>query len=102
MKTKNELKPCPRMKNTMNTKIVPADSQEPKGLRLGKVKKAIVKWVTENGYTYIGAGTLNHISYGLGGKTIEEIERSLNKLVERGIIKEHKPGFYSLPDWVRP
>lgn len=69
--------------------------------RLGKVQKAIVQWVTECGYTYIGAGTTHHRAYGLGGKTLEEIERSVSALVARGIIKQHKPKFYSLPDWSR-
>lgn len=69
--------------------------------RLGKVQKAIVQWVTDNGYTYIGAGTKAHLNYGLGGRTLEEIERSLGGLVSRGILKQHKPGFYSLPEWSR-
>jgi hypothetical protein len=71
-------------------------------MRLGKIQKAIVQWVTDNGYTYIGAGTQNHQRYGLGGRTLEEIERSVQALVARGILKEHKPGFYSLPHWVTP
>lgn len=71
-------------------------------MRLGKIQKALVQWVTEQGYTYIGAGTTAHQRYGLGGRDLEEIERSLQALVARGIIKEHKPGFYSLPDWVKP
>lgn len=69
--------------------------------RLGKIQKAVVQWVTENGYTYIGAGTVNHRRYGLVGRSSEEIQRSVDALVARGIIKEHKPGFYSLPDWER-
>lgn len=68
-------------------------------MKLGKIQKALVQWVTEGGYTYIGAGTNNHLRYGLGGKTCDEIERSLRVLVKRGIIKQHKPGFYSLPDF---
>ena len=54
------------------------------------------------GYAYIGAGTTGHQAYGLGGRTLEEIERSLAGLIRRGLIKEQKPGFYSLQGWVRP
>jgi len=69
--------------------------------RLGTVQKAIVRWVTDGGYAYIGAGTTHHRSYGLGGRTLEEIERSVKALVSRGILKQHKPNFYSLPSWSR-
>lgn len=69
--------------------------------RLGSVQKAIMQWVTEGGYTYIGAGTHNHLRYGLGGRSLEEVQRSVDALVARGLIKMHKPGFYSLPDWTR-
>ncbi len=69
--------------------------------RLGPVQKAIVQWVTDGGYTYIGAGTQHHRTYGLAGRTLEEIERSVKALVARGILKQHKPGFYSLPNWSR-
>lgn len=69
--------------------------------RLGSVQKAIMQWVTDGGYTYIGAGTKHHRSYGLGGRTLEEIQRSVDALVARGLLKMHKPGFYSLPEWKR-
>lgn len=72
-------------------------------MRLGKVQAAIIQWITDSGgYTYIGSGTTGHQRYGLGGRTLEEIERSLAGLIKRGMIKQQKPGFYSLPDWVRP
>lgn len=67
--------------------------------RLGKIQKALVQWITESGYAYIGAGTTAHQRYGLGGRDLEEIDRSLDALVARGIIKRWKPNFYSLPDY---
>lgn len=72
------------------------------GPRLGTVQRALMKWITETGYTFIGGGTTDHQRYGLGGRDLNEIKRSLDALIERGLIKQHKPGFYSLPDWVRP
>ncbi|KQO81319.1 hypothetical protein ASF29_18010 [Rhizobium sp. Leaf262] len=72
-----------------------------KTARLGGVQKALVKWIEDGGYTYIGEGTQHHYSYGLGGRTLEEIQRSLDSLVTRGIVKMHKPGFYSMPGWER-
>lgn len=70
--------------------------------RFGKIQKSILQWVTDTGYTYIGPVTKDHWNYGLGGRDLEEIMRSVNALVARGILKEHQPGFYSLPDWSRP
>lgn len=80
------------------THLVPQNSPT----RLGMVQKALMKWITETGYTYIGGNTTDHHRYGLGGRDLNEIKRSLDAMIERGLIKEHKPGFYSLPDWVRP
>lgn len=72
-------------------------------MRLGKIQAALIQWITDvGGYTYIGSGTQGHLRYGLGGRTLEEVERSLKALVKRGLIVEQKPGFYSLPGWVRP
>lgn len=72
-------------------------------MRLGKIQAALMQLLTDaGGYAYLGAGTTAHQDYGLGGRSLEEIQRSLAGLIKRGLIREQKPGFYSLSDWVRP
>lgn len=45
---------------------------------------------------------LARISAALDGNTWAEVERSLEALVSRGIVKCWKPGFYSLPEYTKP
>ncbi|MBF4453930.1 hypothetical protein IRT38_00680 (plasmid) [Acinetobacter sp. SK-43] len=60
-------------------------------MRIGKIQRAILNWVGNN-RIFIGATSERPDS--LKGYTLDEIQPSLNKLIERNLLISSKHGFY--------
>lgn len=60
-------------------------------MRLGKIQGAILNWVGNN---RIIIGATSERPDSLKGYTLDEIQPSLNKLIERNLLISYKHGFY--------
>jgi hypothetical protein len=65
-------------------------------MRLGKTQRLVVQFLREAGGTHVCLGPSVRAGC-LMGYTWEEVSRSLDALIKRGIVVEVKWGFYTLP-----
>jgi hypothetical protein len=72
-------------------------------MHLGKTQKLIIQYIEREGslHVYIGPNCCRAHDL-LSGYFWEEVERSLQSLVKRGVVIEKKKGFYALPPTSKP